>query len=110
MHVRVHEGREQVAPVALDDLACGERRERAGGADLGDLAAPHDHVVQAVEAGTRVQGADVSQQQVGRPRRRADEAHAVGGAGVQGLVRRHASCRSVGRGELRSPRVPASTS
>jgi hypothetical protein len=110
VHVRVDEGREQVAPVALDGLRVSGRRERSGRADLGDLATPHDHVVQAVEAPARVQRADVAQQQVGGPRRRADEAHALGGAAVDGLVRAHASCGSVGRGALRSSRVPARTS
>ncbi len=74
--MRVDEGRQQVAPVAVDGLRAGRGRQRAGRADLRDLAVAHEHVVQAVEAGARIQRVDVAQEQVRGPGGRADEADA----------------------------------
>ena len=80
VHVRVDEGGEQVTPVAVDRLGAGRGRQHAGGADLGDLAAAHEHVVQAVETRPRIERVNVAQEQVGGAGGRADEAHAGGGA------------------------------
>ena len=109
VHVGIDERREQVAPLALDDLAAVGCGQGAGGGDLGDLAAAHEDVAAAVEARARIERVDVAQQQVGGPRGRADEADAGGAVGGW-LVDAHASWGSVGRGALRSSRAPASTS
>ena len=109
VHVRIDERREQVASLALDDLAAVGRGQRAGGGDLGDRAVAHEDVAAAVEAGPRIERVDVAQQQVGGAGGRADEADA-GGAVRGWLVHAHASWGSVGRGALRSSRAPARTS
>ena len=111
VHVRVDEGREQVAARAVDDLgAVGRRVERAGGADLGDLAVADEDVVRAVEARARVEHVGAAHEQVGGAGGRADEAHAE--RGDRRGVGRGRSCElGLGRPRRgRSSRAPASTS
>ena len=98
VHVRVDEAGEQVAPVAVDDLGALGRLERAGRADLGDLAAAHEHVVRRVDA-----------RRAGRARARR------GPAGRRGAARggRAGSCARPPTGHaaaVRRGRAPASSS
>ena len=65
VHVRVDERREQVLAGGVDGVGAVGRRQRAGGADLGDLAAADQDVVGAVDAGPRIEHVGVADQDVG---------------------------------------------
>ncbi len=64
VHVGVEEGGEGVQPGRLDQLALAGLR-RAGRRQLRDLAAAHDHVEAALDAGDRVEHGRFAQDQVG---------------------------------------------
>jgi hypothetical protein len=71
--VRVDEARQQVAALAVDHLGARRGLERAGRAELGDLAAAHEHVGGAVVALARVEDVGAADQQVGGRRGDGDE-------------------------------------
>ena len=71
VHVRVDEGREQVAAGALDDLGAVRRVEAARRADLGDRAVADEDVVRPVDPVARVEDVRAADQDVGGGRRRA---------------------------------------
>jgi hypothetical protein len=91
VHVRVDEAGEQVAPLAVEHLRARRRLERAGRAELGDLAPAHEDVLRRVDAGARVEHVRAADEQVGG-RRVADDERGVrrGAAGFR--ERHHASC------------------
>ena len=93
VHVRVDEGGEQVAALAVEHLGAVGRLERAGRADLGDLAAAHEDVVRRVDPGARVEHVGAADEQVGRRLlAMVEHAHAPAPAGVAGgAVRRGAA-------------------
>ena len=63
--VRIDEAREEVHPLGRDRLRPLRRGQRAGRAQLGDLAVAHEHVAGAVEAGARVEHVGAADQQLG---------------------------------------------
>ncbi len=93
VHVRVDEAREQVPALAVDHLdAVGG--QRAGRAELGDLAAAHEHVVRRVDPAARVEHVGAADQQVGGRRRPCVErAHAGTGAEIVSGALRGAAAR-----------------
>ena len=90
VHVRVDEAGEQVAALAVEHLGAGGRLERAGRAELGDLAAADEHVVRRVDAGARVEHVGAADQQLGG-RAVADDERGVRGRRWT-RERHHASC------------------
>ena len=109
VHVRVDEAGEQMAALAVEHLGAGRRLQGAGRAELGDLAAAHEHVVGRVDPGARVEHVGAADQQV-RGRAVADDERRVRLAAVGLGERHHASCGagvdSAGAGAAR----PASSS
>ena len=97
VHVRVDEGRQQVAPRALDDLGAVGRGHVPAGRELGDLAVAHDDVAGAVEAVARVEHVRAADEQRRRARRRRGRAD-------------HAGVRLTGSGWRSAVRAPARTS
>ena len=97
VHVRVDEAGEQVAALAVDHLGALGRLERAGRAELGDLAAAHEHVERRVDAGARVEHVGAADQQVGGRLLAVDERSSARGRGSRG-------CGSPGRTGLRPAR------
>ncbi len=91
VHVRVDEAGEQMAALAVEHLGAGRAPRGAGRAELGDLAAAHEHVVGRVDAGARVEHVGAADQQV-RGRAVADDERGVRRAAVGLRERHHASC------------------
>jgi hypothetical protein len=73
--VGIHEPGEQVAAGAIHHLGAVGRLERAGRADLGDLAGAHQHVVGGIHALAGVEDVGGADEQI---------VHASWGVGVDG--------------------------
>ena len=90
VHVRVDEAREQVPALALDQLGARRRLEAARGAQLGDRAAAHEHVVRGVDPRARVQHVGGADQQVGgrllAVHERLGDARGAGARGVHAVT------------------------
>ena len=104
VHVRVDEAGNRCRPLRLDDLGAVGRAQRAGRAELGDLAAADEHVVRRVDA--RCAGrARARRGSAGRPAaRRRGRALALmraaaprSGIGAGGGVARRGRCRRAAR-------------
>jgi hypothetical protein len=109
VHVGVDEAREEMAALAVEHLGALGRREGARRAELGDLAAAHQHVVRRVDAGARVEHVGAPDQQVGGGAV-ADDERGVGG-GAAGFRERHqASCLAGVDGAVVGAARPASSS
>jgi hypothetical protein len=78
VHVRVDEAREQMAALAVEDLAA---LGRLGAADLRDHAVADEHVERLVDPLARVEHVRAADQDLGRRGFSTDEAHA--GCGVE---------------------------
>ena len=63
--MRIDEAREQVAAGGVDGLGLLGGVERSRRAQLGDLAAPDQHVLGLVDPGPRIEHVGAAQQQVG---------------------------------------------
>ena len=83
--------------------------ERAGRAELGDLAAADEHVVGRVDAGARVEHVGAADQQVGG-RGVADDERGVRRGAAGGRERHHASCVAGVDGAVVGAARPASSS
>ena len=109
VHVRVDEAGEQMAALAVEHLGALRRLERAGRAELGDLAAAHEHVVGRVDAGARVEHVGAADQQVGGGAV-ADDERGVRRGAAGGRERHHASCLAGVDGAVVGASRPASSS
>ncbi len=106
--MRVDEGREGVQPLGVDDLGPLGRVERAGRADLGDLAVADQHVAGLVEPDARVEQLGAADQDRGVGDRSAVEPPASGALEVAFslLTRRVLLGRLVARQALAGVRPP----